>query len=599
MNKIEALNDIVTGLGGTGGYKYEIQALNAWAVLVGAAGAYKYEIQALNAIDKAKGGTGLHKYNIDALNSICKAAGGSGLNKYEIAALAFIGSLLNYGNHVVKFIGYSATKDTSISSGSPDLNYALDVNGITGENALNSYVWRTLIDFGADSAPEYTNIVDFFIYLKLNNILSTWRVNAALLEVRKMKRTWVEGTKNGIGTADGATWNTYDGVNAWTEAGGLHINDCDSEVIGSVILEPKDDGVKCIDLNISEISELSQFGYLLKTQNENSDAYIFSSKNNHIASNRPKLYLAAECLKNGTKSPVFEKYGTKLFQGSFGSVVYVNDNLYYSYNGSRGIIYMRTSTDGLAWSSAYAVLYGLGDYGGVPFAWKEGDNWYMLYRSSEYTTELSICLATSSDGIVWTKSASNPVITKIDVGAWVTNHLDPWGVIKVEDTYYLHLNNTGEYPRQSGQAYSTDLINWTMVSATPLFDNERFCADIFKYKDKYYSIVCYNPLGEVYVSNKYCHRLELYRSDTPIFTLENREFLGNILLNSQSGWDSVYLDTPCVLTKTIQRDTFPKDKIWMYYTGAETASIWGMGLATLNFNIIDKLVGIDELNAGE
>ena len=25
MNKIEALNDIVTGLGGTGGYKYEIQ----------------------------------------------------------------------------------------------------------------------------------------------------------------------------------------------------------------------------------------------------------------------------------------------------------------------------------------------------------------------------------------------------------------------------------------------------------------------------------------------------------------------------------------------------------------------------------------------
>jgi surface protein len=95
MNKIEALNDIVTGLGGTGGYKYEIQALNAWAVLVGDAGGYKYEIQALNAIDKAKGGTGLHKYNIDALNSICKAAGGSGVNKYEIAALVFIGSNVN------------------------------------------------------------------------------------------------------------------------------------------------------------------------------------------------------------------------------------------------------------------------------------------------------------------------------------------------------------------------------------------------------------------------------------------------------------------------------------------------------------------------
>lgn len=115
MNKIEALNDIVTGLGGTGGYKYEIQALNAWAVLVGAAGGYKYEIQALNAIDKAKGGTGLHKYNIDALNSICKAAGGSGLNKYEIAALAFIGALSNQNEPEVT--AYIAGLTTPLSSG--------------------------------------------------------------------------------------------------------------------------------------------------------------------------------------------------------------------------------------------------------------------------------------------------------------------------------------------------------------------------------------------------------------------------------------------------------------------------------------------------
>lgn len=133
MNKIEALNDIVTGLGGTGGYKYEIQALNAWAVLVGAAGGYKYEIQALNAIDKAKGGTGLHKYNIDALNSICKAAGGSGLNKYEIAALAFIGALLNPLPD-----GAITTKDGSMIVLTTGSDYILTVDGFVPLNALKT-----------------------------------------------------------------------------------------------------------------------------------------------------------------------------------------------------------------------------------------------------------------------------------------------------------------------------------------------------------------------------------------------------------------------------------------------------------------------------
>lgn len=513
------------------------------------------------------------------------------------------GTRLNqYGNHVVKFIRYNATKDAPITLGAPDTNYGIDWSEITGENGSNGFVWRTLIDFETIDLPADKN-VSFFILLNFKDILTTWRTNNALLEVRKLKVIWGEGTKNGSGVADGATWNTRDGVTEWTEPGALHPDDCDAEIIGSIPLVLGINGQKRIELNISEPS---QFGYLLKTQDENYDAFISSSKDDPTPQNRPILITEIEGIENGTSSPVFHKQGTKLINGSFGSIVYVNDNLYYCYHGSQnnvsGEIYRRESTDGIVWGSANLIFSGIGDFGGVPFVWKEGDNWYMLYRSSEFTTELSICLATSTDGISWTKSTSNPIITKTDVGDWVISHLDPWGVIKVDDTYYLHLNDTGEYPRQSGQAYSTDLINWTMVSPVPIFDNERFCADIFKYKDKYYSIVCYNPFGEVYVNNKYYHRLELYRSNSPIFTLENREFLGNILYNSQDGWDSTYLDTPVMLTKTIQRDTFPKSQMWMYYTGCETinsANQWGMGLATLNFNIIDKLIAIPELNAKE
>ena len=38
--------------------------------------------------------------------------------------------------------------------------------------------------------------------------------------IHQVTRSWVEGTKSGGGTADGSSWFTYDGTNAWTSAGG-------------------------------------------------------------------------------------------------------------------------------------------------------------------------------------------------------------------------------------------------------------------------------------------------------------------------------------------------------------------------------------------
>ena len=37
--------------------------------------------------------------------------------------------------------------------------------------------------------------------------------------MKLITRSWVAGTKNGSGTADGATWNSYDGVNNWPSPG--------------------------------------------------------------------------------------------------------------------------------------------------------------------------------------------------------------------------------------------------------------------------------------------------------------------------------------------------------------------------------------------
>jgi hypothetical protein len=40
------------------------------------------------------------------------------------------------------------------------------------------------------------------------------------IDIHYLTRAWVEGTGTGTITNDGVTWNTYDGTNAWTTAGG-------------------------------------------------------------------------------------------------------------------------------------------------------------------------------------------------------------------------------------------------------------------------------------------------------------------------------------------------------------------------------------------
>ena len=40
------------------------------------------------------------------------------------------------------------------------------------------------------------------------------------VEDHRVTRRWVEGTHDGIGTADGATWDTWDGASNWTSSGG-------------------------------------------------------------------------------------------------------------------------------------------------------------------------------------------------------------------------------------------------------------------------------------------------------------------------------------------------------------------------------------------
>lgn len=509
----------------------------------------------------------------------------------------------DWGNYDVKITPVYLSADTLIKSTDPTFNYGANTTIVAGElnNAVDN-VYRTLINFNINSVPEITPLGTVSINLYKQTDFSS---NTRKIQVFRMKRAWAEGTGKGSATGNGATWNTYNGVDNWTSSGGFDPADCEQTPIGEAsIADGFSSGWVKIPLNISNKADITLgYGLMIKMETELNDCHVFASRTGTVG-RRPYLEVRSQEIINGTFSPLLTKTSSPLFAGVFGSIVYEglnNYSFYYCKVGGSGI-FKRTSVDGLAWGEESTILTSVGSAVEVAQAWKEGVNHYMLYRSNEYTANKDICLATSPDGTTWTRSLSNPVITQADIGAWASGDIDPWGIIKIGSTYYLFINNVQEIPRQTGLCTSTDLINWTMNANNPLFDNGRYCVQPIKYKDKYYLFVCYTPEGNIIGADPLKYRIELYRDALGTFLPANREFLGNILLGGEDGeWDDDYLDTPSILTTTIERDVYPagsdKDgRLWMYYTGQ--GAIWGHGLAIGHLEMLDKLTPIPEPEAG-
>jgi hypothetical protein len=162
----------------------------------------------------------------------------------------------------------------------------------------------------------------------------------------------------------------------------------------------------------------------------------------------------------------------------------VGNTYYLYYNGSQAAagttqVGLATSTDGITWTK-YAgnpVVEGgvLGEWdyhtAGMPIVWVEGGTWYMIYGSMSATTTVwAAGLATSTDGITWTKYAGNPVYTADS--AWDSEFFLPGSILKDGSTYYLYyagnsitgLSATGAV----GVATSTDLHTFTKYPNNPI-----------------------------------------------------------------------------------------------------------------------------------
>jgi hypothetical protein len=256
---------------------------------------------------------------------------------------------------------------------------------------------------------------------------------------------------------------------------------------------------------------------------------------------------------------------------------------YHGFSGSVHQIGLATSADGLAWTKhpgnpIMTPTPGAWDASSVrvPMVWKEGATYHMMYTGLG-GGGFQIGYANSADGITWYKYPGNPVFND---PTWASGETENWGVIKVGAQYLMWYCDFGQ--RRSGIAVSTDRLNWTPYQPDPIFDSSgigsddrysQYCPFTFKYGDAYYVLVPSYDAGGNY------SKFYLYSSPSPFFPASDRELVRIVHSVGEDGqWDDHDSDTPFVLTLDVQRTQLYNNQFWCYYAGEPGTDNWQMGL---------------------
>jgi len=188
--------------------------------------------------------------------------------------------------------------DALLYSASPTFNYGNYPDIGAGEDG--GAVGRPLVKFPFTSIPAGSVVNAAFLILTND---ADNAANARVFNVYRVKRAWTEGTGAGSATGDGATWNTYDGSNAWGTAGcgntttdreGTAINNYHAQVASPDIATPSKKSILLDPAKIQEMIPGGVFtnnGFLLKVDNESADQIVYDSKENGDTTLSPKMVI--------------------------------------------------------------------------------------------------------------------------------------------------------------------------------------------------------------------------------------------------------------------------------------------------------------------
>jgi hypothetical protein len=292
-------------------------------------------------------------------------------------------------------------------------------------------------------------------------------------------------TTHGLGTTTGftmltpLTWTfvalTYD-----SRLGGYPTNllDCDG-------FQPMPNGALIPDGGPNDWDqELREIGNFLYDPNDPDPQrlYKFTYSAYVLPYYEDQVWVGAAFSPDGV---TWTKYGPPIIsRASEDPYVVLVDGGYYLYCEDKGAVPFRNirrfrSSDFVNWTDD-GVVFDIqpgGDppgwqWGDVssPLVWIENGTWYLLYegRGGGYLGRIG--LATSSDGLSWTRVGDDPVLTE-PVGGWDDTAQVPDDLMRVGDQYCLTFhgcNTNNPVGFWAGLAYSTDLVHWTASPANPV-----------------------------------------------------------------------------------------------------------------------------------
>jgi len=150
----------------------------------------------------------------------------------------------------------------------------------------------TLIRFDLSALPEGAVLAGATLQLYLEQAPS---IDDGVIDVHAMTRAWIEGEEDGAApNPAGATYLSYDGVNAWSMPGG----DYDPTPVDSVTMLGL--GAGWLQWDVTPLaaggpdSTLATYGFMLRGSGGDLDRVYFTSSDG-AAAQRPKLTLSLRC----------------------------------------------------------------------------------------------------------------------------------------------------------------------------------------------------------------------------------------------------------------------------------------------------------------